>query len=75
MTLTDKINAIAARIPYGPETCLYNRAKWQREAKARQDANWAKLCADNPRFVAILPQLDELAGFYHAAVLADGGVA
>jgi len=74
MKRANNIAAIAARIPHGPATCLFNRAKWQREAKARQDANWSKLCADNPRFVAILPQLDELAGFYHAAVLADGGV-
>lgn len=56
--------------PYGPGTYLYNREVTRRTQKARFDAAWEKLLLDNPKFAAVLPQLDELAGFYatHAGV-------
>jgi hypothetical protein len=34
------------------------------EQKAEFDAQWDKLLADNPKFAAALPELDEIAGFY-----------
>lgn len=36
--------------------------------KAAADAAYEKLLADNPGFAAVIPQLEELAGVYAAAV-------
>lgn len=40
------------------------------EQQAAADAEYAKLLADNPTFAAHIPALEELAGFYAAAVSA-----
>ncbi len=54
----------------GPGTHLYRQHQLRVANAAAADAAWEKQCADNPKFVAVLPQLDELAGFYNRAVQA-----